>query len=47
MSVENPYTKTHMPAGMYPDLAVQGGTAGGGLGYPFMRKTSVGLNISF
>ncbi len=47
MSVENPFTKTHMPAGMYPDLAVQGGTAGGGLGYPFMRKTSVGLNLSF
>jgi len=26
---------------------LQGGTAGGGLGYPFMRKMSVGLNLSF
>jgi TonB-linked SusC/RagA family outer membrane protein len=46
-SVENPYTFTHMPKGMYPDLVVQGATAGGGLGYPYMRKTSLGLNISF
>ncbi|AHF16694.1 collagen-binding protein [Niabella soli DSM 19437] len=47
VSVENPYTFTHMPKGMYPDIAVQGSTAGGGLGYPFMRKTSFGVNVSF
>ena len=47
VSEENPYTYTHMPKGMYPDIATQGSTAGGGLGYPFMRKTSFGANISF
>lgn len=47
VSVENPYTFTHMPKGMYPDLAVQGSTAGGGLGYPFMRKTSFGINMTY
>lgn len=47
VSVENPYTYTHMPRGMYSDVAVQGSTAGGGLGYPYMRKTSFGVNLSF
>jgi TonB-linked SusC/RagA family outer membrane protein len=46
-SVENLYTFTHLPKGMDPDVAVQGGTVGGGLGYPFMRKMSVGVNLSF
>jgi TonB-linked SusC/RagA family outer membrane protein len=47
VSVENPYTYTHMPAGMYSDVAVQGSTVGGGLGYPYMRRTSFGVNLSF
>jgi TonB-linked SusC/RagA family outer membrane protein len=47
VGVENPYTFTHMPKGMYPNIAVQGATVGGGLGYPYMRKTTMGLNISF
>jgi TonB-linked SusC/RagA family outer membrane protein len=46
-SCENLLTLSHMPSGMDPDVAVQGGTVGGGLGYPFMRKMSVGLNMSF
>jgi TonB-linked SusC/RagA family outer membrane protein len=46
-TMENVATFSHMPKGMDPDISVQGGTAGGGLGYPFMRKTSVGLNVSF
>ncbi|MGF7230971.1 TonB-dependent receptor [Arachidicoccus sp.] len=47
VSVENPYTFTHMPKGMYPDVSTQGATAGGGLGYPYMHKTSFGINLSF
>ena len=46
-SVENLYTFTHISKGMDPDVSVQGGTAGGGLGYPFMRKMSFGINMSF
>jgi hypothetical protein len=46
-SVENPYIYSHFPKGMMPGLAVQGGTVGGGLGYPFMKKASVGVNMSF
>lgn len=46
-SIENPFTFHKMPEGMYPDVATQGSTAGGGLGYPFMRKSSVGINLSF
>jgi len=46
-SVENLFTFTHIPKGMDPDVDVVGATAGGGLGYPFMRKISVGLNMTF
>jgi TonB-linked SusC/RagA family outer membrane protein len=46
-SVENLYTFSHFPKGMDPELAVQGSTVGGGLGYPFMRKMSMGLNMTF
>ena len=46
-SVENVFTFSHMPEGMEPDVAAQGNTVGGGLGYPFMRKMSFGLNLSF
>lgn len=46
-SVENLLTFKHIPQGMDPDITVQGGTVGGGLGYPFMRKMSAGLNMTF
>ena len=45
VSFENPFMFHHMPDGMYPDMSTMG--SGAGLGYPFMRKTSVGLSISF
>jgi hypothetical protein len=46
-TAENPFTFSHMPAGIDPDLKVQGSTVGGGLGYPFMKKWSAGVNMSF
>ncbi len=46
-SVENPFTFDHMPKGIFPDVATVGGTAGGGMGYPFMKKWSVGVNLTF
>jgi TonB-linked SusC/RagA family outer membrane protein len=46
-SVENPFMFDHLPKGVFPDIAIQGGANGGGQGYPFLRKTSVGLNLSF
>ncbi len=46
-SIENPFMFDHLPAGLYPDVATQGSTAGGGLGYPFMKKSSIGINVSF
>ena len=46
-SVENPFTFTHFPPGIYPDVSTQGSGAGGGAGYPYMIKTSLGVNISF
>jgi TonB-linked SusC/RagA family outer membrane protein len=46
-SVENPFTFHNLPDGLYPDVTSIGSTAGGGLGYPFMMKSSFGLNLSF
>jgi TonB-linked SusC/RagA family outer membrane protein len=46
-SMENVITFSHLPKGIDPDLSVQGTGVGGGIGYPFMRKTSVGINVSF
>jgi hypothetical protein len=46
-SVENPFTFHNLPDGLYPDVSSIGATAGGGLGYPFMMKSSFGLNVSF
>ncbi|MDH7460271.1 SusC/RagA family TonB-linked outer membrane protein [Chitinophagaceae bacterium 26-R-25] len=46
-SMENVTTFSHLPKGIDPDLSVQGSGVGGGIGYPFMRKTSVGINVSF
>ena len=45
VSLENPFMFHRMPDGMYPDMSSMG--SGAGLGYPFMRKTSVGLSISY
>ncbi|WP_181182479.1 SusC/RagA family TonB-linked outer membrane protein [Sphingobacterium lumbrici] len=45
-SVENPFTFDNLPKGMFSDIASIGGTAGGGMGYPFMRKWSLGLNLT-
>ena len=42
-SVENPVTFQHLPKGLDP--AIDGKQYG--LGYPFMRMTSIGLNLSF
>lgn len=41
VSVENPFIVHKMPNGMYPDI----NNLGGGLGYPLMRKTSLGLSL--
>lgn len=46
-SMENVITFSHLPKGVDPELTVQGTGVGGGVGYPFMRKTSVGINVSF
>lgn len=46
-SIENPFEFDHLPKGVYPDVANQGGGSGSGLGYPFMRKSSFGVNLSF
>lgn len=46
-SVEDPWIMDHMPYGVYPDIVRSGSGSGGGQGYPFMRKTSFGLNITF
>lgn len=42
-SVENPVMSNHLPKGLDPSLSDQGR----GLGYPFLRKTSFGVNLSF
>ena len=42
-SIENPVIFHHFPQGMYPDV----NDLGGGLGYPLMRKSSVGINLNF
>jgi TonB-linked SusC/RagA family outer membrane protein len=42
-SMENPFIFHHFPQGMYPDIS----DLGGGLGYPLMRKTSIGVNLTF
>jgi TonB-linked SusC/RagA family outer membrane protein len=46
-SIENPFEFDHLAKGIYPDVANQGGGSGSGLGYPFMRKSSVGINLTF
>jgi len=47
ITVENPFIWDHMPNGMEPDVSPIGSTAGGGMGYPFLRKTSVGLSVTY
>lgn len=42
-NIENPFTFHHLPDGLYPDVS----DLGSGLGYPFMRKSSVGVNLTF
>ncbi|HEX6849377.1 MAG TPA: TonB-dependent receptor [Chitinophagaceae bacterium] len=42
-NIENPFTFHHLPNGLFPDVA----DLGAGLGYPFMRKSSVGVNLTF
>ena len=42
-SIENPFVFHHMPQGLYPDA----NDLGAGLGYPLMRKSSVGINLNF
>ena len=44
-SIENPFLFDHMPQGMQPDVAA--GSGSGGLGYPFMKKSSLGINLTF
>jgi hypothetical protein len=46
-SIENAFEFNHLPKGVYPDVDNQGGGNGSGQGYPFMRKSSVGINLSF
>ncbi|HVZ24794.1 MAG TPA: SusC/RagA family TonB-linked outer membrane protein, partial [Sediminibacterium sp.] len=46
-SIENAFEFNHLPKGVYADVANQGGGNGSGQGYPFMRKSSVGINLSF
>lgn len=42
-SVENPFLFDHLPKGLEPSLASQNQ----GMQYPFLRKTSFGLNLTF
>jgi len=46
-TMEDPFIFDHMPKGVYPDVVRSGSGSGGGQGYPFMKKNSVGLNLSF
>jgi hypothetical protein len=46
-SAENPFEFDHLPKGVLPDAANQGGANGSGQSYPFLRKTSIGINLSF
>lgn len=43
VSVENPFTFSHLPSGMDPSVA----EINYGFGYPFLRRTSLGINLSF
>jgi TonB-linked SusC/RagA family outer membrane protein len=42
-NIENPFIFHHFPDGMYPDI----NDLGAGLGYPLMRKSSIGINLNF
>jgi hypothetical protein len=42
-NLENPFVFSHFPQGMYPDI----NNLGGGLGYPLMKKTSIGITLNF
>jgi len=44
-SVENPFLFDYLPKGLDPSLSDQSG--GYGLQYPFLRKTSFGVNLTF
>lgn len=49
-SVEDPFIFDHMPTGVYPDItkaAASSTGSGGGQGYPFMIRSSFGLNLTF
>lgn len=42
-SIENPFNFNHLPKGLDPSLS----NLGSGMGYPFLRKSSFGINITF
>ncbi|WP_316837343.1 TonB-dependent receptor [Pedobacter nutrimenti] len=42
-SLENPFIFSHLPNGLDPSVD----NLGSGLGYPFLRKTSFGVNLTF
>jgi TonB-linked SusC/RagA family outer membrane protein len=49
-SVEDPFIFDHMPPGVYPDItkaAASSTGSGGGQAYPFMIRSSFGLNLTF
>lgn len=49
-SLEDPFILDHLAKGVYPDItkaAASSTGSGGGQGYPFMRRSSVGLNLAF
>ena len=49
-SVEDPFIFDHMPDGVYPDItkaAASSAGSGGGQGYPFMIRSSCGINLTF
>jgi TonB-linked SusC/RagA family outer membrane protein len=49
-SVEDPFIFDHMPRGVYPDItkaAASSTGSGGGQGYPFMIRSSCGVNLTF
>jgi len=45
-SIENPFMFDHLPKGLDPETAVSP-QDGYGLSYPYLRKSSVGVNVSF
>lgn len=46
-SVEDPFLFDHLPKGLEPGLTDQTGGLGLGLQYPYLRRTSFGVNLTF